>query len=364
MTMQGAQIPGCPRPLKFDHFSPHAFLDAFINCRPECNLGAQHDARVALEEILTRAGLGSTLFNTGVASFDRPDVVTLPSFAQEGAWCYKKFTEGVDAQLVVKPTIDMRALLRSGFAHLGVKLRECPPLLAVVIPPFAQEDDMFYYLSSLFKADWGDGTLELLDCCENDDPQRTDARYRIAAYVEHVGDEAITPAWTFIGGHFRAVFREGGCWYEADDSRVRQVDADLPFPHICFLERTNLAAVTPWEPSACNLDAEDAVAQDTSTKRRRLIGKQEPPEREAGGRQQKRDREGRLLDQDQDRAGRHQHRQQDQGRSGRHQDQDRSGRPQDRQQDRADRTRQQQHDLRQRTTSTVGDNTDSSIRFS
>jgi ubiquitin C-terminal hydrolase len=57
------------KPMAFDTFSPHAFLDMFINgrscARPPFTLCQQHDACEAFEEILDHTGMGKALFNTG-----------------------------------------------------------------------------------------------------------------------------------------------------------------------------------------------------------------------------------------------------------------------------------------------------------
>ena len=67
---------------RVDVWSPHALIDAFLRRRP-LQLGEQHDAREALEEILTCTCLGNGLFNTGAKGFQRADIVSLPAFAEE-----------------------------------------------------------------------------------------------------------------------------------------------------------------------------------------------------------------------------------------------------------------------------------------
>ena len=56
------ELPG--QRCRVDCWSPHALIDVLLRCRP-LKLGKQHDAREALEEILTRTPLGSDLFDTG-----------------------------------------------------------------------------------------------------------------------------------------------------------------------------------------------------------------------------------------------------------------------------------------------------------
>ena len=98
---------GCPAVLgehrsRFDVWSPHAFIEALQRCRPLA-LNEQHDAGEALEEMLTRTGMGEELFNTGCQRSARPDVVTLPQFSKDG-WWYQHFTSE-------RQVINMRGLL-------------------------------------------------------------------------------------------------------------------------------------------------------------------------------------------------------------------------------------------------------------
>ena len=56
MGAHKASVDGCESSLQFDVYSPHAFLDAFVEGRGDLQLGLQHDAREALEEVLTQTG--------------------------------------------------------------------------------------------------------------------------------------------------------------------------------------------------------------------------------------------------------------------------------------------------------------------
>ena len=70
---------------RFDVLSPHALIDAFLRYRPLA-LDEQHDAREVLEEIFTCTRMGQEFFNTGCQHFQRPDIVSLPAFSEDGWW--------------------------------------------------------------------------------------------------------------------------------------------------------------------------------------------------------------------------------------------------------------------------------------
>ena len=96
-TLQhGIQAETRDPPVRFSVWSPHAFLDAFLRSHWEDQhkaseaLGDQHDAREALEEILTTTRMKDELFNTGMQRSYRPDLVSLPAYAEDG-WWYKHF---------------------------------------------------------------------------------------------------------------------------------------------------------------------------------------------------------------------------------------------------------------------------------
>ena len=73
---------------RFDILSPHALIDSFLRCRPLA-LDQPHDAREVLEEILTCTRMGQEFFNTGCQHFQRSDIVSLPTFFEDG-WWYNK----------------------------------------------------------------------------------------------------------------------------------------------------------------------------------------------------------------------------------------------------------------------------------
>ena len=85
-----------------------------------------------MEEILTCTRLGNGLFATGAQGFQRSDIVSLPAFTEDG-WWYQKFTSA-------HQIFCMRELLADGFSNLGEKLPVAPPLLAMIIPPFADDE--------------------------------------------------------------------------------------------------------------------------------------------------------------------------------------------------------------------------------
>ena len=209
------ELPG--QHCRVDCWSPHALIDAFLRCR-DLELGKQHDAREALEEILTRTRLGNDLFNTGAQCLQRPDIVELPAFTDDG-WWYKNFTS---AQQVVR----MRELLADGFSHLEEKLSVAPPLLAMIIPPLADDESgTTFWLNGttreeLLRSDWGNYTLDLAEHVAAHSVSHERAVYKLAGYVAYEGDEDVTPGRRIIDGHFVTYFREGDAWYKADDSIV------------------------------------------------------------------------------------------------------------------------------------------------
>ena len=99
--------------------------------------------------------MGEELFDTGMHRSSRPDLVSLHAFAEDG-WWYQHFTSQ-------QQVINMRGLLAAGFAHLPEKLQLAPRLLAVMVPPFAHdEDDTTICLNSHdIQTDWGDCKLDL-----------------------------------------------------------------------------------------------------------------------------------------------------------------------------------------------------------
>ena len=238
------ELPG--QRCRVDCWSPHALIDVLLRCRP-LKLGKQHDAREALEEILTRTPLGSDLFDTGAQGFQRSDIVSLPAFTEDG-WWYQKFTSA-------KQVVRMRELLADGFRHLDEKLPVAPPLLAMIIPPFADdESDTAFWLNgtkraAILRSDWGDCTLDLAEHFAAHCTGREQAVYKIAGYVAYEGDRDVTPRWTFITGHFVAYFREGDAWYKADDSAVTPTGTGgappTDFPYICIFERVDLEISLP-----------------------------------------------------------------------------------------------------------------------
>ena len=253
----------------FDIWSPHALIDKLVqhSClarqRPDAlRIGQQHDAREALEEILTCTRMGEELCSTGCQQFQRPDIVPLDAFAKDG-WWYKDYMS--DQQI-----IDMRSLLSDGFAYVSEKFHMAPRLLIVMVPPFAHdESDTTFCLNSQYvHSDWGDCTLDLEERCADHCVDRDKAKYRLAAYVAYQADEDVTPSWAFSSGHFVAYFREEGRWYEADDSTVAEtgVNGSPPsaFPYICILERLDLQPAMPWPPMHTASDDEDEDATRTS----------------------------------------------------------------------------------------------------
>ena len=244
--------PGQPEEVKaLDIWSPHALLDAFLAVRPHLQLGQQHDAREVLEEILDRTHL-SMLCRTGAAHFQRPDLVALPAFVEQ-QWWYKDFTSR-------QQVVDMRALLTNAFHHLPEQLRRAPELLLLTVPQFANDDsDTSLWLNEtstqppLITADWGDCILQLTQHLHADCANRDQGTYRLVGYVAYIGDDNITPTWSFTSGHFVAYFREGDLWYLANDSLTRPaaMDGQAPptaFPYICLFERHDQQGCS-WKPA-------------------------------------------------------------------------------------------------------------------
>ena len=170
--MRGAPTTHPHEYLPLDVCSPHAFIDVFRHTCGEHNfyLGEQADAREALGEILRRTHLGLNLFDTKAEQAARSDLVSLPAFV-EGEWWYKKYVS-------VNQVIDMLPLLTNAFTHLDYKLRRAPPLLALVVPQFAQdESDTDFWLGQLLWAHWGDAILSLVSHLHEDAEDRDKAKY-------------------------------------------------------------------------------------------------------------------------------------------------------------------------------------------
>ena len=231
-------------------------IDVFEQC---CSLrvGEQHDAREALEEILTRTRLGKELFDTGATGVQRSDIVSLPGFAQDG-WWYQKFTSH-------RHVTSMRELLEDGFNHLHDKLLVPPPLLAVVLPPVELgASGTSIWLNGtrreqVLRADWGNCALDLAAHFSAQRNGDEEAVYKLAGYVSYEGDVDVIPNLAFTTGHFMAYFREKDDWYKADDSIVIPTGKrPTAFPYICIFERVDLDISLPWPPSIFSCDEDDA----------------------------------------------------------------------------------------------------------
>ena len=223
------------------------------------------------------------------------------------------------------------------FVFSREKLQQLPLVLAVMVPPFAHdEDDTTICLNSEdIRTDWGDCRLDLKDHFAGHRNERVNAEYKLAAYVSYIGHDDTIPSWQFISGHFVTYFCEGNRWYVADDTVVRSINMNgappSAFPYLCFFQRCDHVAAMPWPPmqeaplQADSTDDEDndetplnkqartalplasassssqpamqtpqvsrkrktceppssarrAVQSTPTSKRRRLVGKQVPPE--------------------------------------------------------------------------------------
>ena len=149
----------------------------------------------------------------------------------------------------------MPDLLVAGFAYLHEKLQFLPPLLAVMVPPLAHDDDdtTICLNSQDIQTDWGDCKLDLKEHFAGHRDERVTAEYRLAAYVAYIGDKDVAPSWSFISGHFVTYFCEGDRWYKADDSTVQSTDMNgappSAFPYLCIFQRCDHIAAVPWPPA-------------------------------------------------------------------------------------------------------------------
>jgi hypothetical protein len=155
----GRSFDDCDTPVLFDTFSPHSFLDMFINgrCpgRTSFTLCEQHDACEALEEILDHTGLGKTLFYTGRATI-REGIFIVPEFVANDY--IESFS--VDQERV----IDMNALLRDVLIKNSFQFCEAPELLAVRFPAFHDtKDDSRCWLANCYNAQWADEEISLAE---------------------------------------------------------------------------------------------------------------------------------------------------------------------------------------------------------
>ena len=181
-----------------------------------------------------------------------------------------------------------------------------PPLLAMVITPLAcDESDTTFWLKGtkrekLLRSEWGNYNIALGEHVAGHSVSDEHAMYTLAGYVAYEGDEDVTPGRRIIDGHFVTYFREGDAWYKADDSIVTPAGTGgtppTDFPYICIFERFDLGISLPWPPTnftadetdeneveeICESEAEAAMEASQTTrngnKRRRLVGKQAPPQ--------------------------------------------------------------------------------------
>ena len=91
--------------------------------------------------------------------------------------------------------------------------------------------------------------------------------YKLAGYVAYEGDEAVTPSFAMISGHFVAYFREGDAWYKANDSTVTPTGTGgappTDFPYICIFVRVDLGTALPWPPTSFIADETEDMDMET-----------------------------------------------------------------------------------------------------
>ena len=118
---------------------------------------------------------------------------------------------------------------------------------------------------------WGDSVIDLREVAAADCADRSQAVYRVRAFVCYCSKSRVPSRVVGSTGHFTAYFRESDVWYFADDldpgARVRTM-ASPPdvYPYVCFLERIGDSAVEPPSlppqavqgPPALADDAEDS----------------------------------------------------------------------------------------------------------
>ena len=121
------------------------------------------------------------------------------------------------------------------------------------------------------RALWGDGCVDLTDCCAQTCTDPEQAVFRLKAFV-HYCRKPPEPRRLVSSGHFVAYFQEQGIWYMSDDLKAagRAVALDnVPevYPYLCFFERLGRPAVVPpaLSPNPMVLGADLSAQEEAST---------------------------------------------------------------------------------------------------
>jgi hypothetical protein len=262
--VRGCIIDGCQRRVMFDVYSPHAFVSSFFISRErelrKMTVGDHGDACEALEEILVQTGLGGTVCYRG-GEDARPDIMFLPDF--DANHLIHSYT--VAGEL----SIDMNALIRGSCKKSGFKFEVMPDLLAVRVPHIAFAlDGSECLISSLYEGKWGEDDLDLSEAFLSDGIQLNAAKYRLVSFVEYKGKTDFSATGVIDDGHFVAYFRENNVWYRANDSAVKVLlpCRPIPFPYICFLERSGVPSDESYQPNPITMVSSEETSSEVSEK--------------------------------------------------------------------------------------------------
>ncbi len=127
-----------------------------------------------------------------------------------------------------------------------------PDLLAVRVPHIAFAlDGSECLISSMYEAKWGEDDVDLSEAFLSDGIQLNAAKYRLVSFVEYIGKKDFSATGVIDDGHFVAYFRENNVWYRANDSAVKVFlpCTPIPFPYICFLERSGVLSDESYRPN-------------------------------------------------------------------------------------------------------------------
>ena len=265
---EGVQPAGQQSPRHWDVLVPHKLLEVVeeyarsLSAVRRFDFGPQHDAAELLSLLLEATGMGSSCFSACSPSATHPE---LPRRDEDVLLLVDEVDSRTDlGRITEADVVDMKAFLTAAFDADDVRLRAAPPVLAARLPQYTtavadagdedsapsrtwiQHDDRGH--AAWRPARWGDGVIDLREVAAADCADRSQAVYRVRAFVCYCSKSRVPSRVVGSSGHFTAYFRESDVWYFADDldpgARVRPM-ASPPdvYPYVCFLERIGDPAV-------------------------------------------------------------------------------------------------------------------------